>query len=152
MLLSQTNLVVILVAIIIISVVMVCVIWWLIHDESPTTHKFSWHQLVKNSFHASLIDEEGVTWMIDIYYNESIDAPLYTVKGESKLIIQVPKGYGVKRYLAYIRTLEDLPVNFKCLINGIFEEGTLSRLRFTKSDLSLYREFKRHLLLKAFKY
>jgi hypothetical protein len=133
-------------------VVMLGGAWWLIHDTPHNNRKLSWHQLVKNSFNLSLIDEKGRSWMIDILYNENITYPRYLIKGERRLHLQLPVGFKFSEFIVFVGSLEDVGEPFSSLVNGIIQESVLSSLHFTRQDLSLYHEFKRHLLIKALKH
>lgn len=123
-------------------------LWW-IRDEPMKSQKLSWHQVLANSFHISLIDDKSQHWTLDIFYNENITSPNYVIKGERKLYIQLPINTSFRDYIDLISHLEGVHDNFISLTSGIIEETKLKRLYFSKQDLSLYREFKRNLLLKV---
>lgn len=123
--------------------------WWWIRDIPPSRHKLSWHQVLVNRFHLSLIDERSRYWTLDILYNENIVSPTYTVKGVRHLSIQLPSNSSFRDYVNLIKHLEGVHENFISLAEGVIEETKLKGLYLTKEDLSLYREFKRNLLLKV---
>lgn len=123
--------------------------WLWLRDEPIATNKLSWHQIMANTFHVSLIDEEMKHWILNIFYNEKISSPTYTVKGENKLSIQLPPDTSFKEYLDFIKTIDDVHDNLKALAFGVYEESILGKLKFTKTDLSTYREFKRNLLIRV---
>lgn len=140
------------VTVIVIVLAMVGVGWYWFHDLPAKSQKFSWHQLVRNSFNLTLIDDDYKTWVIDIFYNEDVTDPIYTVKGERKLLIQLPVGFEFKDFVELTKDLTDLNDNFSLLMDGVTQEKALRGLQFTRQDLSLYQEFKRHLLVKALKH
>lgn len=123
--------------------------WWWVRDVPAASHKLSWHQVMVNRFHLSLIDDRSRHWILDILYNEDIDSPSYFVKGERHLFIQLPANASFRDYVRLIRHLEGVHENFVSLTRGVVEESNLKRLSLTKEDLSLYREFKRNLLLRV---
>lgn len=123
--------------------------WWLLHDQPKDKQKFSWHQMVLNSFYISLIDDEGKLWTLDIFYNEDVEEPTYLCKTERSMQIKLPMNFTHSAYKQFISNLTDVDRNFKYLITGVLEENRLGKLHFTKEDISTYREFKRYLLLKA---
>ena len=123
--------------------------WWWVRDVPAASHKLSWHQVMVNRFHLSLIDDRSRHWILDILYNEDIETPSYFVKGERHLFIQLPTNASFRDYIRLIRHLEGVHENFVSLTKGVVEESNLKRLSLTKEDLSLYREFKRNLLLRV---
>lgn len=123
--------------------------WWWFRDIPATAQKLSWHQVLVNRFHLSLIDDRSRHWTLDILYNEHIDTPTYTVKGERHLSIQLPENATFRDYARLIKHIEGVHENFISLTEGVIEESKLKRLSLTREDLSLYREFKRNLLLRV---
>lgn len=123
--------------------------WWWVRDIPAAQHKLSWHQVLVNRFHLSLIDDRSRYWTLDILYNENIDSSTYTVKGDRHLSIQLPPDASFRDYVYLIRHLEGVHENFVAMAEGVIEETKLKRLYLTKEDLSLFREFKRNLLLKV---
>lgn len=123
-------------------------LWW-VHDIPAASRKFSWHQVLVNRFHLSLIDDRSRHWVLDILYNENVDSPSYFVKGERHLFIQLPTNASFRDYVRLIKHLEGVHENFISLTEGVIEETKLKCLSLTKEDLSLYREFKRNLLLRV---
>jgi len=123
--------------------------WWWVRDVPAASQKFSWHQVLVNRFHLSLIDERSRHWVLDILYNENVDSPSYFVKGERHLFIQLPADASFRDYVRLIKHLEGVHENFISLTEGVIEETKLKGLLLTKEDLSLYREFKRNLLLRV---
>lgn len=123
--------------------------WWWVRDVPAASQKFSWHQILVNRFHLSLIDERSRLWVLDILYNENVDSPSYFVKGERHLFIQLPSDASFRDYVRLIKHLEGVHENFVSLTEGVIEETKLKGLSLTKEDLSLYREFKRNLLLRV---
>lgn len=123
--------------------------WWWVRDCSPVMRKLSWHQVMINRIHLSLIDERGRHWRLDIFYNEDIVSPKYVVKDRRDLYIQLPPEASLRDYLRLIKHLEGVHENFLSLTAGVIEESRLKRLDLTKEDLSLYREFKQNLLLRV---
>lgn len=123
--------------------------WWWLRDISANSQKISWHQLLVNRFHLSLVDNRSRLWILDILYNENIDTPSYSIKGERHLFIRLPSDASFRDYARLIKHLEGVHENFISLTEGVIEETKLKKLSLTKEDLSLYREFKRNLLLKV---
>lgn len=123
--------------------------WWWIRDVSATANKLSWHQILVNRFHLSLIDERSRLWTLDILYNEDIDTPAYVIKKERHLFIQLPANSSFRDYARLIKHLQGVHENFLSLTEGVIEETRLKSLSLTKEDMSLYREFKTNLLLKV---
>jgi len=123
--------------------------WWWVRDCSPREQKLSWNQVMVNRIHLSLIDERGRHWRLDIFYNEDIVSPTYVVKAERDLNIQLPVNATLKDYLRLIKHLKGVHKNFLSLTEGVVEESRLKNLDLTKEDISLYREFKRNLLLRV---
>ena len=123
--------------------------WWWVRDVPAASQKFSWHQILVNRFHLSLIDDRSRLWILDILYNENVDSPSYFVKGERHLFIQLPSDASFHDYVRLIKHLEGVHENFVSLTEGVIEETKLKGLSLTKEDLSLYREFKRNLLLRV---
>jgi hypothetical protein len=123
--------------------------WWWLRDCSPHEQKLSWNQVMTNRIHLSLIDERGRHWRLDIFYNEDIVSPTYVVKAERVLNIQLPVNATFRDYLRLIKHLKGVHKNFLSLAEGVVEESRLKHLDLTKEDLSLYREFKRNLLLRV---
>lgn len=134
---------------ILIGILMVLAGIWLVRDHPPSTQRLTWHHLLKDSIHVSLLDEDGKIWILDIFYNENITSPTHNVQGERKMQIQLPVNYRYKDFVNYARNISLVHDKFEALVNGVYEESRLKNLHFTKRDLSEYREFKRHLLLKA---
>lgn len=123
--------------------------WWWIRDVSANSNKLSWHQVLVNRFHLSLIDERSRLWTLDILYNEDIDTPTYAIKKERHLFIQLPVNSSFRDYVKLIKHLQGVHRKFLSLTEGVIEESKLKGLSLTKEDMSLYREFKRNLLLKV---
>jgi hypothetical protein len=123
--------------------------WWWVRDIPAAARKLSWHQVLINRFHLSLLDDRNRYWTLDILYNENIDSPTYAVKGTRHLSIQLPSDATFRDYIYLIKHLEGVHENFVLLAQGVIEESKLKRLSLTKEDISLYREFKRNLLLKV---
>lgn len=144
-----TNLIVLGGSTILIGIVMVLLGLWLVRDQPPSTQRLTWHHLVKNAIHVSLLDEKGKIWILDIFYNENITSPVHEVQGERKMQIQLPMNYRYRDFIRYVKQVDLTHDKFEALINGVYEESKLKNLQLTKRDLFEYREFKRHLLLKA---
>lgn len=123
--------------------------WWWVRDVPAAYRKLSWHQVLVNRFHLSLIDDRSRHWVLDILYNENVSSPSYFVKGERHLFIQLPTDATFRDYVRLIKHLEGVHENFISLTEGVIEETKLKGLSLTKEDLSLYREFKRNLLLRV---
>lgn len=131
--------------------VLLSLAFWLFYDNPPDKRKLNWHQILKNNFHLSLIDEHRKTWSIDIFYNEAIIVPEYSLKGNTRLQLKLPIGLKYNDFIIFIKELEEPDNVLKHMLQGIINETELTELHFTRQDLSMYKEFKRHLLLKALK-
>ncbi|AEV89745.1 hypothetical protein OBP_308 [Pseudomonas phage OBP] len=125
--------------------------WWMIHDQPVGSQRFSWHQLTKNNFNVTLIDELGKTWIMDIHYNNNIEAPSCTMKGDRGLRIQLPVGYSRSEFIIFAKEISGIADCFALLVKGVVSEKELHKLNFGHDDIATYRDFKRHLLLKALK-
>lgn len=125
--------------------------WWLIHDQPVGRNRFSWHQLTKDNFNITYIDELGKTWVMDIHYNDNIELPSCKIKGERSLRIQLPVGFTRHEFIKYANELTGIPINFSLIVKGVVSEKELHELNFGHDDITTYRDFKRHLLLKALK-
>lgn len=125
-------------------------LWW-IHDQPAERQRFSWHQLIKNNFHISLFDELGKQWIIDIYYDEDIELPSWVTKGDRSLRVQFPEQFTRTDFIKFAEELSDIEETFSLIIKGVINEKALLELKFGRGDLVAYRDFKRHLLLKALK-
>lgn len=135
---------------ILIGIIMLIIGILIVRDQPPSSQRLTWHSLLKNSVHISLLDEEGKLWILNIHYNERITSPNYAFMGERKMQIQVPLGYSYDDFVAYVKGLELMDDNFDGLVSGVFEENKLKKLHFTKRDIFEYREFKKQFILKAF--
>ena len=123
--------------------------WWLVHDQAVDEHRFSWHQLVKNSFHISIIDKEGKSHSADIHYNAKTDKPTYRTKKERRLQIYLPEGFTRKQFFGFAAGIKDIDGELSSVIRSMKEERLIEEFEFTKDDINSYREFKRYFLLKA---
>lgn len=121
----------------------------LFHDQSAEEQRFCWHQLVKNSFHISVIDSAGLTRTVDIHYNSKALTPKYTIKGERRIQIRLPDKMTRKEFFEFAATLQGIDESLTLIIRGINQERLLNEFKFSAEDISSYRDFKRHLLLKA---
>lgn len=124
-------------------------IWWLIHDQPINEERFSWHQLVKNSFHVSIIDKDGKSHTADIHYNVKTDKATCRTKKERRLQIYLPEGFTRKEFFDFAGGLNDIDGTLRAVIRSVKEEKLIEEFGFSKADVSTYREFKRYLLLKA---
>lgn len=126
--------------------------WYFICDQPIDQNRFSWHQLIRNSFHLSFIDENSETWVIDIHYNSKTTTPICRVTGEKKLQIQLPEDIPLKDFIAFVKSSDVVETKVYKVIQGVVKERVLLDLHFSKADVGIYRDFKRHLLLKALKH
>lgn len=123
-------------------------IWIFVYDRSAD-QRFSWHQLVKNSFHIVVICLNGKEYTLDIHYNCKAQAPVYKLKGQRGLALYLPTGFTRQQFLDYVNGLTGIDDQLLKVIRSIRNESILKECKFTHEDISTYRDFKRHLLLKA---
>lgn len=140
---------IILVALFSIIILLVLGLWWLVHDHQSNLHRFSWHRLLKNSFHLSYVDEAGFNWVIDIHYNSDKTEPSYKVVGDRKLQLTIPMTLSKQDFIDFISHISGLDSRIDSIIKGITSDSDLSGAHFTKEDHTIYRDFRRQLLLKA---
>ncbi|UQT02668.1 hypothetical protein YUBABA_01640 [Serratia phage vB_SmaM-Yubaba] len=136
---------------VVVIVMLICilgVLWAFLHDRSAD-QKFSWHQLVKNSFHVVVICTDGKEYVIDIHYNCKAQTPVFKLKGQRGLVFYLPLGFTRQAFLDYINNLSGIDDQLLKVIKCIRNESILKGCNFTHEDISAYRDFKRHLLLKA---
>lgn len=135
----------------IIVIFMLAVGWFFVRVKPADSHRFSWHQLVKDSFHISVIDRSGREHTVDIHYNVTEGAPGYKILSDRRLQIHLPIGFTRTEFFEFVSTIMDVDGYHFAIINGIRQEKLLSNFHFSHDDISIYRDFKRHLLLKALK-
>lgn len=131
--------------------VLVVVGWWFVHDKPIDSHRFSWHQLVKDSFHVSVIDRLGKEHIADIHYNVNAKEPKYKTSSDRRLQVYLPVGFTREQFFEFITSIEHTDGHLSNIIMGIRQEKVLTEFHFSHNDISIYRDFKRHLLLKALK-
>jgi hypothetical protein len=124
---------------------------WLVYDNPPHKRKLSWHHLLKDSFHLSLIDEYRKTWTVNVYYNETVSDVVYIARTDRSLILRLPINMKYGEFIKFINSLDEIDNTLHLLLSGLVNEKAFTDLHFTRQDISTYKEFKRHLLLKALK-
>lgn len=125
--------------------------WFLIHDQPEGEHKFSWHRLVKNCFHISIIGKQGEVWTADIHYNTNDTLPICKTTGERKIQIYLPIGLTRTEFIKFTSELSDVDGHFITVIKSVSQKRLQTEFNFSREDLAVYRDFKRHLLLKVLK-
>lgn len=130
---------------------LIALLWYLVHDQKFNHNKFAWHRLFKNSFHLSYVDELNKTWTVDITYNSPITEPIHKAGKEGKFQIIIPATCTRECFVNFIESIDDLDGGIQLIIKGIVDDTILSDLDLSKEDNSIYREFRRDLLLKALK-
>lgn len=134
-----------------IIILMVVALWYFIHDHHHNLHRFSWHRMFKNSFHLSYVDDVGMNWVVNIHYNSDKTEPSYKIVGDRKLQLTIPMTLSKQAFIDFIEKITDLDDRIENIIKGITSENDLSDAHLSKEDHSLYRDFRRHLLLSVLK-
>lgn len=134
---------------VIVFVVMVAGVLIFIYDHSATQRRFNWHQLVKDSFSVTITDLEGKSYTLDIHYNCKSQIPVYKIKGTKSLSIHLPVGFSRNQFFELVNSISGIDNQLLLIVTGIRYERVLKECLFSNEDISTYRDFKRHLLLKA---
>lgn len=124
---------------------------WFFHDIPVNRQRFSWQQLLANNIYVSYIDSLGKTWVMEIDYNAGVGIPTCEYLSTHKVKFLIPTGYHRAQFVDFINGIPETETELNRLVKGITHENFLDSLHFGKEDLAIYRDFKRHLLLKALK-
>lgn len=124
--------------------------WLLIRTNYSGHRKLFWHKLIGECYFVSLIDDDGMKWELDIYYNRSISKPTSKLINENLVKLYIPKGFKRADFVCFVRKLKGIDEKFVTLINALISSD-ISTLKFNEEDTANFKDLKVTLMAKTLK-